>query len=46
MLLEKAWAKLNGSYVAIESGLTRECLHDFTGAPVLNIWLVDDPRRL
>jgi len=33
LILEKVWAKIYGSYDAIEAGLTRECLHDFTGAP-------------
>jgi len=33
LLLEKAWAKIYGSYARIEAGLTRECLHDLTGAP-------------
>ena len=42
MLLEKAWAKINGSYDAIESGLTRECLHDFTGAPTMTLWLDEE----
>ena len=33
LILEKAWAKLYGSYQQIEYGLTREALHDLTGAP-------------
>jgi len=33
LILEKVWAKIYGSYDAIEDGLTRECLHDLTGAP-------------
>ena len=33
LILEKVWAKIYASYDAIEAGLTRECLHDFTGAP-------------
>lgn len=33
MILEKAWAKIHGSYSQIEAGFTRECLHDLTGAP-------------
>ncbi|EAR84269.2 calpain family cysteine protease (macronuclear) [Tetrahymena thermophila SB210] len=41
MLLEKAWAKINGSYDQIEAGLTRECLHDFTGACTQTLWLDD-----
>ncbi len=34
MLMEKAWAKLYGSYMNIASGHAEECLHDFTGAPI------------
>ena len=33
LILEKVWAKIYGSYAAIEQGLTREALHDLTGAP-------------
>jgi len=33
IFLEKAWAKLYGSYSNIEAGLTREALHDLSGAP-------------
>jgi len=33
MILEKVWAKIYGGYARIEAGLTRECLHDLTGAP-------------
>jgi len=33
LLLEKAWAKLFKNYENIESGVTREILHAFTGAP-------------
>ena len=33
ILIEKAWAKLYGSFAKIEAGLTREALHDLTGAP-------------
>lgn len=38
MFLEKAWAKIYGSYDNIEGGLTRECLHDLTGAPTKTLW--------
>jgi calpain-15 len=34
LLLEKAWAKMYGSYGKIVAGLTREVLHDLTSAPV------------
>lgn len=33
MLLEKCWAKLNGTYGDIVGGLPNEVLHAFTGAP-------------
>jgi hypothetical protein len=44
MILEKAWAKIHGGYSKIEAGLTRECLHDLTGAPTKNIWTDEDPN--
>lgn len=33
MLLEKAWAKLHGSYERIEAGLAENVFRDLTGAP-------------
>ena len=33
LILEKAWAKLHGSYHAIESGLAITAFRDLTGAP-------------
>ena len=33
LLLEKAYAKLYGSYDKIESGLAGHAIHDLTGAP-------------
>ncbi len=46
MILEKAWAKIHGGYSKIEAGLTRECLHDLTGAPTKNLWTDSDPDGL
>lgn len=37
LLLEKVWAKINGSYDKIIGGFATEALHDFTGAPTLMI---------
>lgn len=36
MLLEKAWAKLHGSYERIEAGLAENVFRDLTGAPTLS----------
>ena len=35
MLLEKAWAKLHGSYYKIESGFAENVFRELTGAPTL-----------
>lgn len=39
LLLEKAWSKIYKSYDNIESGLTRESLNNFTGAPTKTLWV-------
>ena len=39
ILLEKAWAKLYGSYRYVEIGFPEEALHDLTGAPITRIFL-------
>jgi hypothetical protein len=31
--MEKAWAKLHGSYKRIEAGQCHNCFRDITGAP-------------
>ena len=36
MILEKCWAKLNGSYAAIVGGLSSEVLRAFSGAPTFH----------
>ncbi len=33
LLLEKAWAKIHGSYERIEAGFAENVLRDLTGAP-------------
>lgn len=43
LLLEKAWAKIHGSYEKIELGLTKDVLRDLTGAPCM-VFTTDDPE--
>lgn len=46
-LLEKAWAKLYGSYARIEVGIPLELLHDLTGAPTQYYFLQSiDPEAV
>jgi calpain-15 len=33
LILEKAWAKIHGSYERIEAGLAHNVMRDLTGAP-------------
>ena len=33
MILEKAWAKVHGSYERVTSGMSKEVMRDLTGAP-------------
>lgn len=42
MLLEKAWAKLHGSYERIEAGLAENVFRDLTGAPATVHYNDDD----
>ena len=42
LLLEKAWAKLFGSYYIINAGFTEDALRDLTGAPCENIMHDDE----
>ncbi len=46
MILEKAWAKVHGTFSKIEAGLTTECLHDLTGAPTRDFYMGDDNEAL
>lgn len=45
LILEKAYAKLHGSYAAIESGLPFEAMMDLTGEPYKNFRFDDDDVR-
>ena len=42
-LLEKVFAKVKGSYHAIEAGYAHEALSTFTLAPCLNHYISTDP---
>mmetsp|Transcript_1117 Transcript_1117/g.119 ORF Transcript_1117/g.119 Transcript_1117/m.119 type:complete len:85 (+) Transcript_1117:272-526(+) len=45
LILEKVWAKLHGSYCRIDGGLTKEPLHDLTGAPARTFFTSTDPHN-
>lgn len=38
IILEKAYAKLNGGYLNIQNGRAEDALFDLTGAPYLKIY--------
>ena len=42
IILEKAWAKLNGSYSRIESGLDDNAMRDLTGAPSFHVFTAEE----
>ena len=46
IILEKAWAKLHGSYERIEAGHAHEVMRDLTGAPSYDIEIDEDEDGL
>lgn len=46
IILEKVWAKLYSNYANIEGGVTKEVLHDLTGAPTKSFYENADPNEL
>lgn len=46
MILEKCWAKLFGSYEAIDGGLPHEVLRAFTSAPTFNYRVTRESEEL
>ena len=43
LLLEKAWAKVHGSYDRIQEGGSAEPMRDLTGAPCYSYMIKDEP---
>lgn len=46
MILEKAWAKLHGSYERIEAGHAHNVMADLTGAPSFDIDMEEEGEGL
>lgn len=46
MLLEKAWAKVNGGYANIAAGITREALRTLTGASCKTFFTDEERNEL
>jgi len=42
LVLEKAWAKIHGSYAAMISGHAHQAIRDLTGAPSYDININDE----
>lgn len=42
LMLEKAWAKLHGSYERIEAGHAHNVMNDLTGAPSFDLAMIDE----
>ena len=42
LILEKAWAKLHGSYERIEAGFAHNVMTDLTGAPSFDLGIEEE----
>lgn len=45
LILEKAWAKLHGSYERIEAGFANYVMRDLTGAPSMDVSLEEKDEQ-
>ena len=45
LILEKAWAKLHGSYERIEAGFAHNVMNDLTGAPSFDFDIEDEGQE-
>ena len=46
LMLEKAWAKLHGSYERIEAGHAHNVMNDLTGAPSFDLAMIDEDSEV